>query len=119
MARVTRISMLETLGQDYIRTARSKGLFERQVIYIHALRNALIPTVTLMGLQAGSLLAGAFLVEIIFSWPGIGFYTVNAIMSMDFNAIMSTTLIVAVVYTVTNLIVDILYTAIDPRITYS
>jgi peptide/nickel transport system permease protein len=119
VARVTRISMLEALGQDYIRTARSKGLFERQVIYVHALRNALIPTVTLIGLQTGSLLAGAFLVEVIFSWPGLGFYTVNAIMSMDFNAIMSTTLIVAVVYTITNLLVDILYTAIDPRITYS
>jgi peptide/nickel transport system permease protein len=119
VARVTRISMLEALGQDYIRTARSKGLFERQVIYIHALRNALIPTVTLIGLQTGSLLAGAFLVEVIFSWPGLGFYTVNAIMSMDFNAIMSTTLIVAVVYTITNLLVDILYTAIDPRISYS
>jgi peptide/nickel transport system permease protein len=119
VARITRSSMLEALGQDYIRTARSKGLRERTVIYLHALRNALIPSVTMIGLQTGALLSGAFLVEIVFSWPGIGFYTVNAIMSMDFNAIISTTLLVAVVYTVTNLIVDILYVAIDPRISYS
>ena len=118
VARVTRISMLETLGQDYIRTARGKGLTERGVVYRHALRNALIPTVTLVGLQTGALLAGAFLVEVIYSWPGIGFYTVNAIMAMDFNAIISTTLLVAVVYTVTNLVVDILYVALDPRISY-
>jgi len=119
VARVTRISMLETLGQDYIRTARGKGMPERTVVYAHALRNALIPTVTLVGLQTGALLAGAFLVEIIFSWPGIGFYTVNAIMAMDFNAIMSTTLLVAVVYTITNLVVDIVYVALDPRINYA
>ena len=119
VARVTRISMLETLGQDYIRTARGKGMPERTVVYAHALRNALIPTVTLVGLQTGALLAGAFLVEIIFSWPGIGFYTVNAIMAMDFNAIMSTTLVVAVVYTVANLVVDIVYVALDPRINYA
>jgi peptide/nickel transport system permease protein len=119
VARVTRISMLETLGQDYIRTARGKGMPERSVIYVHALRNALIPTVTLVGLQTGALLAGAFLVEIIFSWPGIGYYTVNAIMAMDFNAIMSTTLLVAVVYTIANLVVDIVYIALDPRISYT
>jgi len=119
VARVTRISMLEMLNQDYIRTARSKGATEQRVVYMHALRNALIPTVTLIGLQTGALLSGAFLVEIIFSWPGIGFYTVNSIMAMDFNAIMSSTLLVAVVYTVTNLIVDIIYVAIDPRIKYT
>jgi peptide/nickel transport system permease protein len=119
VARITRVSMLEALGQDYVRTARSKGMRERQVVYLHALRNALIPSVTMIGLQTGALLSGAFLVEIIFSWPGIGFYTVNAIMAMDFNAIMTTTLLVAVVYTVTNLLVDILYVAIDPRISYA
>jgi peptide/nickel transport system permease protein len=119
VARITRTSMLETMNQDYIRTARGKGLSERQVIYLHALRNALIPAVTMIGLQTGALLSGAFLVEIIFSWPGIGFYTVNAIMAMDFNAIMSTTLLVAIVYTLTNLAVDILYIAIDPRISYT
>jgi peptide/nickel transport system permease protein len=119
VARITRTSMLDTLNQDYIRTARSKGLPEKVVIYTHALRNALIPAITMIGLQTGALLSGAFLVEIIFSWPGIGFYTVNAIMSMDFNAIMTTTLLVAVVYTLTNLVVDIMYVAIDPRIKYA
>ena len=119
VARITRASMLDILTQDYIRTARGKGLPEWQVIYVHALRNALIPAVTMIGLQTGALLSGAFLVEIIFSWPGIGFYTINSIMSMDFNAIMTTTLLVAIVYTVTNLIVDILYVAIDPRISYT
>jgi len=119
VTRITRSSMLETLGQDYIRTARGKGLREQQVIYTHALRNALIPAITMIGLQVGALLAGAFLVEIIFSWPGIGFYTINSIMAMDFNAILTTTLLVAVVYTITNLVVDILYVAIDPRINYS
>jgi peptide/nickel transport system permease protein len=119
VARITRISMLETLDQDYVRTARGKGASERRVIYLHALHNALIPTVTLIGLQTGALLSGAFLVEIIFSWPGIGFYTVNSIMAMDFNAIMSSTLLVAVVYTIANLVVDIIYVAIDPRISYT
>lgn len=119
VARITRTSMLDTLSQDYIRTARSKGLQEKVVVYSHALRNALIPSITMIGLQTGALLSGAFLVEVIFSWPGIGFYTVNAIMSMDFNAIMTTTLLVAVVYTLTNLVVDILYVAIDPRIKYA
>jgi peptide/nickel transport system permease protein len=119
VARITRASMLDTLNQDYIRTARSKGLSERRVIYLHALRNALIPAVTMIGLQTGALLSGAFLVEIIFSWPGIGYYTINSIMAMDFNAIMTTTLLVAVVYAITNLIVDILYVAIDPRIQYT
>ena len=119
VARITRSSMLDTLGQDYIRTARSKGLPEWRVIYLHALRNALIPAVTMIGLQTGALLSGAFLVEIIFSWPGIGYYTINSIMAMDFNAIMTTTLLVAVVYAITNLIVDVLYVAIDPRIRYT
>ena len=119
IARVTRISMLETLDADYIRTARGKGFSERKMLYLHALPNALIPTITLIGLQIGSLLSGAFLVEIIFSWPGIGFYTYTSIMAMDFNAIMSSTLLIAVVYTVTNLLVDILYMAIDPRIKYT
>lgn len=119
VARITRTSMIDNLNQDYVRTARSKGLRENTVVYSHALKNALIPSITMIGLQTGALLSGAFLVEIIFSWPGIGFYTVNAIMAMDFNAIMTTTLLVAVVYTITNLVVDILYVVIDPRISYS
>ncbi len=118
MTRVTRTSMLEALGQDFIRTARAKGLRQRLVIYRHALRNALIPTVTLMGLQVGNLLGGAFLVEIVFSWPGIGFYSVQAIRAFDYSAIMGVTIIVAIAYTLINLLVDLLYGLLDPRISY-
>ncbi|HKO25651.1 MAG TPA: ABC transporter permease, partial [Chloroflexota bacterium] len=119
MTRVTRASMLEALGQDYIRTAHAKGLPRRLVVYRHALRNALIPTTTLMGLQVGNLLGGAFLVEIVFSWPGIGFYSVQAIRAFDYAAIMGVTIIIAVAYTGINLIVDLLYAVLDPRITYA
>lgn len=118
MTRVTRASVLEALDQDYIRTARAKGLRRRQVVYRHALRNALIPTTTLMGLQVGNLLGGAFLVEIVFSWPGIGFYSVQAIRAFDYAAIMGVTIIIAVAYTMVNLVVDVLYVVLDPRITY-
>jgi peptide/nickel transport system permease protein len=119
MTRVTRASMLEVLSQDYIRTAHAKGLPRRLVVYRHALRNALIPTTTLMGLQVGNLLGGAFLVEIVFSWPGIGFYSVQAIRAFDYAAIMGVTIIIAVAYTGINLIVDLLYAVLDPRITYA
>ncbi len=119
MTRVTRISMIEALGQDYVRTARAKGLRRRFVVYRHALRNALIPTTTLMGLQVGNLLGGAFLVEIVFSWPGIGFYAVQAIRAFDYAAIMGVTIIIAMVYTLVNLVVDLLYAVLDPRITYA
>ena len=118
MTRVTRASVLEALDQDYIRTARAKGLRRRRVVYRHALRNALIPTTTLMGLQVGNLLGGAFLVEIVFSWPGIGFYSVQAIRAFDYAAIMGVTIIIAVAYTMVNLVVDVLYVVLDPRITY-
>ena len=118
MTRVTRASILEALDQDYIRTARAKGLRRRRVVYRHALRNALIPTTTLMGLQVGNLLGGAFLVEIVFSWPGIGFYSVQAIRAFDYAAIMGVTIIIAVAYTLVNLVVDLLYAVLDPRITY-
>jgi len=119
MTRVTRASMLEALSQDYVRTARAKGLRGRRVVYRHALRNALIPTTTLMGLQVGNLLGGAFLVEIVFSWPGIGFYSVQAIRAFDYAAIMGVTIIIAVAYTLVNLVVDVLYAVLDPRITYA
>jgi peptide/nickel transport system permease protein len=89
------------------------------VSYRHALRNALIPTTTLMGLQVGGLLGGAFLVEIVFSWPGIGFYPVQAIRAFDYAAIMGITVIIAIVYIVVNLLVDVLYGVLDPRITYA
>lgn len=119
VTRVTRASMLEALGQDYIRTARAKGVSRTAISYRHALRNALIPTTTLLGTQVGNLLGGAFLVEIVFSWPGIGFYSVQAIRSFDYAAIMGITVIIAVVYTAINLLVDVLYAVLDPRITYA
>lgn len=116
VVRVTRASMVDVLAQDYIRTARAKGLPRQRVVMRHALRNALIPTITLLGLQVGNLLSGAFLVEIVFSWPGIGFYSVNAIQNFDYQAIMSITVLVAVIYTIVNMLVDVAYTRIDPRI---
>lgn len=116
--RVTRASMLETLKQDYIRTAQAKGVRRWRINFRHALRNALIPTTTLLGLQVGNLLGGAFLVEIVFSWPGIGFYSVQAIRAFDYAAIMGITIIVAVGYTLVNLAVDVLYAVLDPRISY-
>lgn len=118
ITRMTRSTMLEVLRQDYVRTARSKGLAERVVVYKHALRNALIPTTTVVGLTVGFLLGGAFLVETIFDWPGIGLYAVESIVTVDFPAVTGVTLIGAVVYTLVNLSVDILYGVIDPRIKY-
>jgi peptide/nickel transport system permease protein len=111
--------MLEVLDQDYIRTARAKGLAPRNVVSRHALKNALLPAVTSIGLQVGLLFSGAFLVEIVFSWPGIGRYAVNAILQIDYNAIMATTLVIAFLFVFVNLIVDVLYLFLDPRITYS
>jgi peptide/nickel transport system permease protein len=118
VTRMVRGGMLDVLNQDYIRTARAKGLANRSVINRHALKNALLPTVTQLGLQVGLLLSGAFLVEIIFSWPGIGRYSVDAIRTVDYNAIMATTLVVAVIFVLMNLVVDILYLFLDPRISY-
>jgi peptide/nickel transport system permease protein len=119
VTRMVRGGMIETLNQDYVRTARAKGLAESSVVNRHALKNALLPTVTQLGLQFGLLLSGAFLVEIIFEWPGIGRYSVDAIEKVDYNAIMATTLVVAVMFVLMNLIVDILYLFLDPRISYS
>jgi len=118
VTRMVRGCMLEVLNQDYIRTARAKGLSSSAVLTRHALKNALLPTVTSLGLQIGLLLSGAFLVEIVFSWPGIGRYAVRAIESVDYNAIMATTLIVAVIFALINLVVDIIYVFLDPRISY-
>jgi peptide/nickel transport system permease protein len=114
--RVTRSSMIDVITQDYIRTARAKGLKRQSVIMRHAMRNALIPTTTLLGLQVGNLLSGTFLVETVFSWPGIGFYSVNTIQNFDYQAIMSITVILAITYTLVNLAVDLLYTKLDPRL---
>ncbi|MDR3179157.1 MAG: ABC transporter permease [Oscillospiraceae bacterium] len=119
IARMTRSSMLETLSQDYVRTARAKGLPEKKVIFFHALRNALIPIVTVVGLQFGSLLAGAVLTESIFSWPGIGKYTVECIQNSDIPVVQGMVLILATIFVFVNLAVDIIYAFLDPRIKFS
>ncbi|MEM6285157.1 MAG: ABC transporter permease [Chloroflexota bacterium] len=116
IARVTRSSMLESMGMDYMRTARSKGLAEGIVIIRHALRNALIPVVTVIGLSYGSLLSGAVLTESIFAWPGIGRYMFRASTSQDFPAIMGVSMLIALIYIFVNFVVDMLYFFIDPRI---
>jgi len=118
-SRLTRSAMLESLGQDYIRTSRAKGLRERQVVLGHALRNALLPVLTIIGLQFGALLGGAFITEVIFGWPGVGQLAVNSILQRDFPVVQGTVLLVTVSFIVTNLIVDILYAWVDPRIRYS
>jgi peptide/nickel transport system permease protein len=118
ITRMVRGGMVEVLNQDYIRTARAKGIAPNGVIYGHALKNAMLPTVTSLGLQIGLLLSGAFLVEIVFSWPGIGRYAVEAIQRLDYNATMATTLIIALIFVLMNLVVDILYLFLDPRISY-
>ena len=118
VTRMTRTSMLECLNQDYIRTARSKGLKHFRVTYIHALKNAAPPILTVVGLQTGFLLAGDFLAETIFNWPGIGRYGVMAITNMDFPAIMGVTLLISLIYVLINLLVDLFYTVFDARIRY-
>ena len=119
IARMTRASMLEVMRSDYVRTARAKGQKMFVVIYKHALKNALIPVLTIIGLQTGLLLGGAILTETIFSWPGIGRYIYEAIGYRDYPVIQSGILIVAFLFVMINLIVDILYTVIDSRIKYS
>jgi peptide/nickel transport system permease protein len=116
ITRITRAAMLEALTQDYIRTARSKGLRERAVLLRHALANALIPVVTVIGLSYGTLLSGAVLTETIFAWPGIGRYAYQASSTLDFPAIMGVSLLIAFIFTVINLIVDVLYHVVDPRL---
>jgi len=116
ITRMTRSSMLEVVRQDYIRTARAKGLSERVVINRHALKNALIPIVTVIGLQFGALLGGAVLTESIFSWPGVGRFMVDAIRTKDFPSVQGGVLMLALAFSVVNLVVDILYAFIDPRI---
>lgn len=116
LSRITRSSMLEVLSQDYIRTARAKGVVEKWVILKHALRNALIPLVTLMGLAFAGLMSGAIMTETIFSWPGIGRYAVESAANLDYPAITGTTLLIAIIYMLVNIFVDMLYTILDPRI---
>jgi ABC-type dipeptide/oligopeptide/nickel transport system permease component len=119
LARVTRSSMLEVLGGDFVRTARAKGLRERVVIARHALRNALIPIITVLGLDFGYYLTGSILTETIFSWPGIGRYVVNAIARRDLPAINGTVLFLSIVFVLVNLITDLAYAKADPRVAYS
>jgi ABC-type dipeptide/oligopeptide/nickel transport system permease component len=116
LTRMVRTAMLEELGQDYIRTARAKGLPERQVVYRHALRNALIPVLTVIGLQFGSLLSGAIVTETIFSWPGIGRLTLSAISNRDYALVQGCILAVGLTYVGVNLLTDIAYTLANPRI---
>jgi peptide/nickel transport system permease protein len=116
IARTTRAALLETLSADYVRTARAKGVHETTVIGLHALRNALIPVVTVTGLAFASLLSGAVLTETVFSWPGIGRYAVTASTNLDYPAILGVTILTAVVYIAVNLVVDVLYSVLDPRI---
>jgi len=118
LTRLTRASLLEILSADYVRTARAKGLRERLVIYKHALRNALIPVTTTAGLQFGALLGGAVIVESIFSWPGLGRLTIQAIQKRDLPVIQATTLVFALSFVFVTLFVDFLYAIIDPRIRY-
>ncbi|HBF40175.1 MAG TPA: peptide ABC transporter permease [Firmicutes bacterium] len=119
IARMTRSTMLEVVKQDYIRTAHAKGLDEKTVVYHHALKNALIPIVTVIGLQFGFLLGGAVLTETVFSWPGIGSLTANAILASDYPMVQGSVILVAAVFVVVNLLVDLLYHYLDPRIHYS
>jgi peptide/nickel transport system permease protein len=116
VTRMTRSSMLEVLGQDYMRTAKAKGLRESVIVLRHGLRNALIPTITVIGLTFGSLLSGAVLTETIFSWPGLGRYATASAVSLDFPAVLGVTLLAAIVYPVANLVVDVAYYWLDPRI---
>ncbi|MEO1092702.1 MAG: ABC transporter permease [Pseudomonadota bacterium] len=116
VARMTRTAVLDTLRADFVRTARAKGLRERVVVLHHALRNALIPVITLIGLQAGYLLGGAVVTETIFSWPGVGRLAVGAILASDFPLAQGTILVLALSFIAINLIVDLLYAALDPRV---
>jgi ABC-type dipeptide/oligopeptide/nickel transport system permease component len=118
LARMTRSAMLETIRQDYIRTARAKGLAERAVIYVHALRNAAITIITVLGMQVGYQLGGAILTETVFSWPGIGMMMVRAIQVRDYPMVQGGVLFVAAVFVFVNIIVDIAYAFLDPRIRY-
>ena len=113
---MVRTSMLEELGQDYIRTARAKGLSERAVVYRHALRNALIPVVTVIGLQFGALLAGAIVTETIFAWPGIGRLTISAISNRDYALVQGCLLSIGLTYVAVNFLTDLVYAALNPRI---
>ena len=114
--RSTRSSMLDTIRQDYIRTARAKGVSEREIVFHHSFRNALIPTVTVIGVQLGGLIGGAVLTETVFAWPGLGRYIVQSVNGRDTPAVMGCIIVLAVGFSLVNLFVDLLYGFIDPRV---
>jgi peptide/nickel transport system permease protein len=116
--RMVRASMLEEIGQDYIRTARAKGLPERVVLFRHAFRNSLLPVITILGLQAGALLAGAIITETVFAWPGLGRLTVQAINARDYPLLQGCILTISLSYILINLVTDAIYSIVDPRIRY-
>ena len=116
--RMVRATMLEVLGQDYVRTARAKGVKHRLVVYRHALRNALIPVVTIIGFEIGILMGGAAIVEIIFGLPGVGYVLLNAIFNRDYPVVQGATLLIAVIFVVSNTVVDVVYGWLDPRISH-
>ena len=118
IARMMRSSMLEVLGMDYVRTARAKGLSERVIVVRHVMRNAMLPVVTIIGIQLGSLMGGAILTETVFSWPGIGKWVFDAISGRDYPIVQSVTLLIALIFVLVNLIVDISYAFLNPRIRY-
>jgi peptide/nickel transport system permease protein len=118
IARMTRAALIETMGQDYIRTARAKGLRERSIVFAHAYRNAMIPVLTVVGLEFGGMLGGAVVTETVFAWPGIGKLTVDAIAARDYQIIQGVVLLLGAVFILINLAVDLLYALIDPRIRY-
>ena len=119
MVRIVRTSVLDSLGEEYVRTAEAKGLSRWRVLRRHVLRNAMLPAVTVLGLEFGLLAAGVFVVESIFQWPGLGNYAFQAIQASDYNATLGATLVIAIMYVVINLIVDIAYLYLDPRIRYA
>ena len=119
IARITRSAMLEVIGSDYVTTARAKGLSERLVIWRHALRNALVPVVTILGLQIGGLLSGAVITESIFNWPGVGRLLLDSMLRRDFPVVQGGVVMVAAVFALVNLLTDLVYAVVDPRIRYS
>jgi peptide/nickel transport system permease protein len=119
IARQSRAALLEAIGRDYVRTARAKGLRERAVVLRHAFRNALLPVVTVVGLEFGSLLGGAVVTETVFAWPGVGHMVVDAIAARDYVLVQGAVLLFATVFVVLNLLADVVYVALDPRIRYA
>ena len=119
LVRLVRSSMLTVLNEDYVRTARAKGLSERVVVYRHALRNAMVPVITIVGIQVGAILGGAVVIESVFAWPGVGRFMITGINGRDFPVVQASVLVVATTFVLVNVIVDIVYAVVDPRIRYS